>query len=100
GDDAVLHRLDGDNVAGGAAEHFLGFLADGFHVAVVLVDGDDGGLVHDDAAALRVNQRVRRSQVDGQVAGEHAEQRANVVKARVRMETIRWHTSSLLPVPL
>ena len=52
GDDAVLHGPDGDDVAGRAAQHFLGFLADGLHFAVVLVDGDDGGLVDDDAFPL------------------------------------------------
>ncbi len=29
GDHAVLHRLDGDDVAGRAAEHLLGLFADG-----------------------------------------------------------------------
>ena len=33
GDDAVLHGLDGDDVARRAAEHLLGLLADGFHLA-------------------------------------------------------------------
>src|SRR5207247_658498 len=45
GDDTVLHGLDGDDVAGGAAEHLFGFFADGFHLAGSFVDGDDGGFV-------------------------------------------------------
>src|ERR1039458_3656076 len=45
GDDAVLHGLDGDDVAGSAAQHLLGFLAHGFHFAGVFIERDDGGLV-------------------------------------------------------
>jgi hypothetical protein len=67
GDDAVLHGLDGDDVARGAAKHVLGFLADCFHFAGVLVDGDDGGLVDDDAFAGREDEGVGCAQVDGQV---------------------------------
>jgi hypothetical protein len=52
GDDAVLHGLDGDDVAGGAAEHLLGLLADGLDLIGLGVDGDDGGLVDDDALAV------------------------------------------------
>ena len=58
GDDAVLHGLDGHDVAGRAAQHLLGFFADRFHLAGVFVDGDDGGLVDDDALAARVDQGV------------------------------------------
>ena len=67
---------------GRAAEHLLRFLADGFHFAGVLVDGDDRRLVDDDALAARVDQRVGRAQVDGQVAGKHAEQRPHIVQTR------------------
>ena len=56
GDDPVLHRLDGDDVAGCAAEHLLGLAADGFDPAVDLVHRDDGGLVDDDAATLAYTQ--------------------------------------------
>ncbi len=51
GDHAVLHRLDGHNVAGRAAQHVLGLLAHGFHFAGVLVDGHNGGLVDHNALA-------------------------------------------------
>ena len=81
-DDAVLHGLDGHDVAGRAAQHLLGFLAYGFHLTGVLVDGHDGGLVHDDALAGGVNERVGGAEVDRQVAGKHAEERAQAVRAR------------------
>ncbi len=58
GDHAVLHRLDGHDVAGRAAQHLLGFFAHGLHFAGVLVDGDNGGLIDDDALARRVNKSV------------------------------------------
>ena len=82
GDDAVFHRLDGDDVAGRAAQHFLRLFADGLHFAGVLVDGDDGRLVDDDALAARVDQRVGGAEIDGQIAGENAEERPEIVIAR------------------
>ena len=82
GNHAVFHRLDGDDVAGGAAEHLLGLFADGLDFTGVLVDGDDGGFVDDDALATRIHERVGGAEVDGQIAGENAEQRAEVVVAR------------------
>jgi hypothetical protein len=58
GNDAILHGLDGHDVAGRAAQHLLGLLAHGFHLAGVLVDGHDGGLIHNDALAGRKDQCV------------------------------------------
>ena len=83
GDDAVLHRLDGHDVARRAAEHVLGFLADGHDFAAVLVDGHDRRLVHDDALALGVDQRVGRAQIDRQVGRKQTEDRAKVVTVLV-----------------
>jgi hypothetical protein len=74
GNDAVLHRADGDDVARSAAEHLLGFLADGFHLSVVLVDGDDGGFIDDDAFAAGEDEGVRRAEVNGKVRGKEAKQ--------------------------
>ena len=68
GDHAVFHGLDGDDVAGRAAQHLFRFLAHGLHFACVLVDGDDGGLIDHDALALGVHQGVGRPQIDGQIA--------------------------------
>ena len=89
GDHAVFHRLDGDDVARRAAEHLLGFFADRLDFAGILVDGDDGGLVDDDALAARVDQRVRGAEIDCQIAREYAEQRTHTVRTRrTRMETV------------
>src|SRR5262249_25265319 len=57
GDDAVLHRLDRNDVARGAPEHFLRVLAHRFDAAVDFVDGDDRGLVDDDAFPARIDAR-------------------------------------------
>src|SRR5262249_50958246 len=70
GDDAVLHRFNGDDIAGCAAQHFLGFLADGLDFARVLVDGDDGRLVDDNALALRIDKSIGGPQIDGEVRGK------------------------------
>ena len=75
GDDAVLHRPDRDDVAGRAAEHLLGFLADGLDLAGLLVHGDDRRLADDDSLALAEHQGVRRAEVDGKVVGEQGEDR-------------------------
>ncbi len=75
GDDAVLHRLDGDNVAGRPAEHVLGVLAYRLDAAVHLVDGHDRGLVDHDPLAAGIDAGVGRAQVDGQVTREQGEHR-------------------------
>ena len=79
GYDAILHGLDGDDVAGGAAEHLLGLLAHGLHFTGVLVDGHNGGLVDNNALAGREDQGVGGAEINGQVAREHAEERAQAV---------------------
>ena len=67
GDDAVLHRADGGDVAGRAAEHPLGLVADGADLAGDGVEGDDGGLAQDDALVLHVDERVGRAEIDADV---------------------------------
>ena len=68
GDDAVLHRADGLDVAGRAADHLAGLFAHGDD-AVVLADRDDGGLGDDDALALDVDDDVRGAEVDSDLHG-------------------------------
>jgi hypothetical protein len=75
GDDAVLHRFDGDDVAGRAPEHFLGFLADRLDTSGDLVDGHDRRLVDDDTLATRVHAGVGGAKVDGEVARKKREER-------------------------
>ena len=62
-------------LAGRAAQHHLGLVAHRQHLLAPLVrgDGDDRRLVQHDAAALDVDQRVRRAQVDGHVRRQHAQ---------------------------
>src|SRR5580658_10504994 len=61
GNDAVFHRLDGDDIPRSAAEHLLGFFANRLHFAGILVNSDDGGLIDDDALTARIHQGVRGS---------------------------------------
>ena len=63
-------------------EHLLGFLADRFHLAVVLVDGDDGGFVDDNALALGVDQRIGGAKVDGEIGGEKTKNRPEIHELR------------------
>src|SRR5947208_1579701 len=71
GDDALAHRADDLDGAGGAAEHVARFLADGDDGVVALGDGDDGGLVDDDAAALDVDEAVGGAEVYADALTEH-----------------------------
>ena len=63
GDDAVLHRADGLDVAGGAADHLAGLFAHRDD-AVVVGDGHHAGLGDDDALALHVDEDIRGAEVD------------------------------------
>src|SRR5690606_35306147 len=73
GDDAVLHRADGGDVAGRAAEHAFGLVADGADLAALGVQGDDGGFAEHDALVFDVNEGVGGAEVDADVVGEVAE---------------------------
>ena len=79
GDHAVLHRPDGDDVAGRATQHALGLEAHGRDRAratraAVLADRDHRGLVQDDALPARIDQRVGGAKVDRQIVGKDAAQ--------------------------
>ena len=63
GDDAVLHRPDGLDVAGRAPDHLARFLADGDD-AVVVRDRHDRRFGDDDALALDVDEDVGGAEVD------------------------------------
>ena len=64
GDDAVLHRTQGLDVARGASEHHAGLVADGDGLARAGADGDDGRLTKDDPAVLEEHEGVRGTEVD------------------------------------
>ena len=75
GDHPVLHGTDGHDVAGGAAQHHLGFPAHRQHpvavpVPAILAHRHHRGLAQDDTLAFDIDQGVGRAQVDGQVIGE------------------------------
>ena len=67
GDRTATQRTDRDDVAGGATDHLPRLATRREHLAGLSVECDHRRLVQDDAAALHVDQRVRRSQVDGEV---------------------------------
>src|SRR5206468_4061894 len=75
GDDAVSHRANSLDIAGRSPQHHLRVIADGADVLFsAFCEGrNDGRLVEDDAAALDIDQRVSRPQIDGHVAGQYAE---------------------------
>jgi hypothetical protein len=82
-DHSILHGLDGHDVARRSAQHLFGFFAYRFDFIGRLVHRDDRRLIDHDAFTFRVNQGVRRAQIDGQVTGEHAEQGAHVMRTGI-----------------
>jgi hypothetical protein len=75
GDDAVLQRPDCRDRARGAAQHPLRLDPDGMHLPGPLVDRDHRGLGEDDAPAPDVDERVRRAEVDGDLAATETAER-------------------------
>ena len=73
-DDSVFHRFDSHDVARRPAEHVLGVLADRLDAAVHFVDRDNRRLVDDDALSARVDARIRRAEVDSEIAREERKQ--------------------------
>ena len=67
GDRPAAQRSHGDDVAGRPPDHLPRLAAGRQHLAGLAVEGDHRRLVEHDAAALHVDERVRRPQVDGQV---------------------------------
>lgn len=55
GDDAVFHRPDGDDIAGGAAKHALRLIAHGQNIGGPRLDGDDGRFTQHNALVTDVN---------------------------------------------
>ena len=74
GDHAVTQRTNCEDAAGRPAKHHLGLVADrqNLFLAFDLVNRDNRGLVQADPAPFDINQRVRGSQVDRHVGGQHS----------------------------
>src|SRR5262245_50580661 len=89
GDDAILHRLDGRDVARRSSEHLLGVGADRFDAAVDLVQGDDRRLADDNALAAGVYAGVGGAEIDGQIVGKTGEQ----CRHHVRPSRATWMPS-------
>jgi hypothetical protein len=70
GDHAVAQGTDGLDVVGGAADHALGLGADRNDGVGGRVDRDDRRLVEQDAAPPRIDQGVRRPEVDREIAAQ------------------------------
>ena len=70
GDDAVLERADGHDVARRAANHLFGLGTHREDSSGVVVDRDDTRLVEHDAAPTHVDQRVGGTEVDGHVTAD------------------------------
>jgi hypothetical protein len=70
---AVFHRANGDDVARRAPEHLFGVAPDGFDLICHFVDSDNRRFRDDDAAPFRINERVRRAEVNRQITGKQTE---------------------------
>ena len=78
GDNTVFHRPYSNDVTWGATKHILGFFPDGFNLIRDFVDCNNRGLVDDDASTFGIDQSIRCTQVNRQIAGEQTKQRAEV----------------------
>ena len=67
GDHAVPQGPAGSDRGGGATEHPLGLVADGEHAPGTRVLGDDRRLGHGDPPAAHEHERVRGTEIDGEV---------------------------------
>ena len=83
GDHAILHRADGGDIAGRAAQHPLRIFADGTDLAGRGIEGDHGRLTQHDALVFDVNESVGGAQIDADVVGEIAEDIRHDASARV-----------------
>jgi hypothetical protein len=99
GDDAVFHRADGGDVAGGAAQHAFGFVANGTDLAGLGVESHDRGFTEDNALVFDVNERVGGAQIDADVVGEVAEERRHVCGFRGESGCAVWCASHAIGVP-
>ena len=70
---AVLERADGDDRAGGASQHLLGFRTDRQNsprIAGIILHRHDRGFVAHDPLPLHVNQGISGAQIDRQIVGK------------------------------
>jgi len=72
GDDSVFERADGDNAAGGSAEHAFGVIAHGENFIGSGLYGDDGRFAENDAVVFNVDESICGPEIDADIAVEHA----------------------------
>src|SRR5882724_339092 len=77
-DHTVLHRADGHNIDRCATEHLLCVSADGLDAIVYLIYSDDRGFIDHDTSPLSVHERVRGSEINGQIAGTERHKRTSL----------------------
>ena len=73
GNHTVTHGADGNDIPRGTAQHVLGFHPHCQHAvfgAVVRTNGNHGRLAENNTLTFDINQRIGRTQVDGQIAGK------------------------------
>ena len=70
GDHALAQGANGDDVAGGAAEHGLRVRADLQELAGILVERNDRGFVEHNAFILNVDQHRRGAKIHADILGE------------------------------
>jgi hypothetical protein len=84
-DDAVAHRPDRLDIAGGTPQHHLGVVADGTDLLLTpsIDRGDDRRFVEHDAATLDVDKGIRGPEVNRHIARQCAEKTAEHVKPAI-----------------
>ena len=72
GDHAVFHRADSHDVAGRAAQHPFGFVADGEHVGRARLDGHHRRFAQDDSTIPHIDEAIGSAQIYSNVVGKQA----------------------------
>src|ERR1700752_183194 len=77
-DHTVFHRADGHNIDRGATEHLFCVRANSLDVIGYLIYSHDRGFIDDDTTGLGEYERVRGSEINGQIAGTERHMRTSL----------------------
>src|SRR4030095_1999625 len=78
GDHPVFHRADGHNIGRCATEHLFCVPAKSLDVIGYLIYSDGRGFINDDTTGLAEHERVRGSEINGQIAGTERHKRTSL----------------------
>src|SRR5258705_8483334 len=82
-DHTVFHLADGQNIDRCATEHLFCVRANSLDVIAYLIYSYDRGFIDDDTTGLAEYERVRGSEINGQIAGTERHKRTSLTTRRM-----------------